>query len=40
MMFKMTENPIVQTPQEGVKLIKEVEILVCVNLSLCYIKIK
>ena len=38
--FKSTENPIVQTPEEGIKLIKEVEILVCVNLALCYIKTK
>ena len=37
MLFKMDIDPVITTQEQAIKFIKEIEILVCVNLSHCYI---
>lgn len=39
-LFKIEDDPVITSQEMAIKLIKEVEILTCVNLAHCYIKIK
>ena len=39
-LFKIEDDPVITSQDMAIKLIKEVEILTCVNLAHCYIKIK
>ncbi len=38
MLFKMQDNPVIKTKEQAVMFIKEIEIIVCVNLAHCYLK--
>ena len=38
MLFTMDKDPVITTQEQAVKLIQEIEIIVCINLSLCYIR--
>ena len=40
MLFKMEQDPVIKTQEQAIKFIKEIEIIVCVNLAHCYIEIK
>lgn len=40
MLFKMQDNPVIETKEQAVTYIKEIEILVCVNLAYCYLQLQ
>ena len=40
MLFQMEEDPAIKTQGQAVKMIKEIEVIVCTNLAHCYIKIE
>ena len=40
MLFSMEDDPAIKTEEQAIKLIKEVEILTCVNLAHVYIKLE
>jgi hypothetical protein len=39
-LFKMDKDPVITTHELAITYIKEIEILVCVNLAHCYVKTK
>lgn len=40
MLFKMDKDPVITTEQQAIKFIKEIEVIVCVNLAHCYNQLK
>ena len=40
MLFQMDKDPVITTPEQAVKLVKDIELTVCNNLAHCYIKVE